>query len=147
MDMDDQPNDTKTDIRQEFGDAFHNYEKSLRTWFIAYGIGAPILLLTQSGLRDKFLASPDRLCIGILFLAGIVIQVFESWLYKMTTWYQYRGEVNKDLKKTRRYRFSVWVENRYWIDVVFDLATAILFVLATYKVFSIILGSPTMPVY
>jgi len=130
------------DKRQEFGDAFSRYERLLRNWFIAYGIGAPILLLTQNSLRDKFLASPDRWCIGILFLIGIAFQVFENWLYKMTTWYQYRGEAHPELKKTRTYRFSVGVENRYWIDVGFDLVTFILFFFATYKVFSIIMGKP-----
>ena len=130
------------DKRQEFGDAFSRYERLLRNWFIAYGIGAPILLLTQNSLRDEFLDSPDRWCIGILFLIGVVSQVAESWLYKMTTWYLFYGEV-KDIKKSRRYRFSKWIEDHYWIDIACDLSTFGLFLIATIKVFPIIMCPST----
>jgi hypothetical protein len=129
-------------VRQEFGDAFDRYETKLRTWFIAYGIGAPILLLTQSTLRDRFLQSPNRRCVGILFLIGIAFQVVESWLYKMTTWYQYRGEVKNEITKSRMYKVSKWIEDHYSVDVIFDALTFILFLIATLKVFPIVMGKP-----
>jgi hypothetical protein len=128
--------------RQEYGGAFDRYEKMLRTWFVAYGIGGPFLFLTQASLREKLVAAPNSWLIGILFLIGVASQVFESILYKMTTWYQYRGEVKNDIKSRRMYKFSKWIEDNYWIDMVFDLSTLTLFFLATLKVFPILMSKP-----
>jgi len=64
-----------TTEREEYFKAYEEYSKVLRTWFVAYGIGGPVLLLTNetlakaikaSGqvrvLRPSFsLASPSRL--------------------------------------------------------------------------------------
>jgi hypothetical protein len=128
--------------RQEYGEAFDRYEKMLRTWFVAYGIGGPILFMTQASLRTRLVAAPTGECIGILFLVGVASQVVESILYKMTTWYQYRGEVKNDIKSGRMYKFSKWVEDNYWIDMSLDLLTFALFLIATIKVFPIVMRDP-----
>jgi hypothetical protein len=128
--------------RQENGEAFDRYEKMLRTWFVAYGIGGPILFMIQASLRAKLVAAPNGWLIGILFLAGLAVQVFESFLYKMTTWYLYRGEVENDTKSCRTYAFSEWVERNYWIDIILDLATFALFAYATILAFPTVMGNP-----
>ena len=128
--------------RQEYGEAFDRYESMLRTWFVAYGIGGPILLMTQASLRTRFVAAPNCACIGILFLLGVAFQVIENFFYKMTTWYQYRGEVKPEIKCGRMYKFSKLVEDCYCIDICFDLATFLLFLVATILVFPIIMKDP-----
>lgn len=130
----------ETDYHKEdvYGEAFDRYEKMLRTWFVAYGIGGPVLFLTQETLRKAFVAAPNAPTIGILFLLGLLAQVLESFLYKMTTWYLYRGEVKNDTKSHCIYRISECVENNYWIDIFFDLFTIVMFTIATFKVFPIV---------
>lgn len=128
--------------RQEYGEAFDRYESMLRTWFVAYGIGGPILLMTQTSLSSRFLAAPNRMCIGILFLLGVAFQVIENFLYKMTTWYQYRGEVKPEIKSGCMYKFSKWVEDCYCIDLFFDFTTFVLFFIATFMVFPIVMKDP-----
>jgi len=128
--------------RQENGEAFDRYEKMLRTWFVAYGIGGPILFMTQASLRTRLVAAPNGWLIGILFLAGLAAQVFESFLYKMTTWYLYRGEVKDHTKHRLIYKFSEGVESNYWIDVIFDLSTITLFAVATVMAFPIVMRDP-----
>jgi len=128
--------------RQEYGEAFERYESMLRTWFVAYGIGGPILLMTQTSLRTRFLAAPNCACIAILFLLGVAFQVIENFLYKMATWYQYRGEVKPEIKSGIMYKFSKLGEDCYCIDIFFDWATFVLFFIATYMVFPILMKDP-----
>ena len=49
----------KTDYHKEdvYGEAFTRYENMLRTWFVAYGIGGPVLFMTQDSLRKALAAS------------------------------------------------------------------------------------------
>jgi hypothetical protein len=121
---------------------FSLVETILRTWFVAYGIGGPILFMTQASLRAKLVAAPNGWLIGILFLAGLAVQVFESFLYKMTTLHLYRGEVENDIKSCCTYAFSEWVERNYWIDIILDLATFALFAYATILAFPTVMGNP-----
>jgi hypothetical protein len=134
-------NDEERKLRiKEFGEGFGKYEQALRTWFIAYGIGGPVLFLTQPCLREKLLANPDRFCIGILFLTGIFFQIIITFLYKMITWYPYYREFENDSRKCWWYTFSDFVNKHYSIDVVIDLLTIGVFSWATILAFRIIMN-------
>ena len=121
-----------------YGEAFDRYEKMLRTWFVAYGIGGPVIFMTQDTLRKALVAAPNGRTIGILFLAGLLAQVVESFLYKICMWHLYRHEAAKDDKCRCMYKFSKCVEDNYFIDIFFDLFTIVLFTIATFKVFPIV---------
>ena len=121
-----------------YGEAFDRYEKMLRTWFVAYGIGGPILFMTQETLRKALVAAPNGRCIGKLFLAGLAVQVLESFLYKMCMWHLYYHEAEKDNRCRPLYVVSKWVERNCWIDIILDLSTIILFTIATVMVLPIV---------
>lgn len=132
-----------TDYHKEnvYGEAFDRYEKMLRTWFVAYGIGGPVLFLTQDNLRKALVTDPNGWWIGILFLAGLAVQVFESFFYKMCMWQLYYHEAEKDDKRCCirwMYERSKSVKRNFLIDICFDLATIILFAIATVMVFPIL---------
>ena len=130
----------ETDYHKEdvYGEAFDRYEKMLRTWFVAYGIGGPVLFLTQDTLRKAFVAAPNARMIGALFLLGLLAQVVESFLYKICMWHLYFHEAEKDKKYPLMYKYSKKVEDNYWIDIFFDLFTIVMFTIATFKVFPIV---------
>jgi hypothetical protein len=50
------------------------------------------------------------------------------------------GEVLPNFKSTRRYKIADRLSETFWIDIIFDVATMILFSIATIKVFSILIG-------
>ena len=124
-----------------YGEAFDRYEKSLRTWFVAYGIGGPVLFMTQASLWKKLVADPHGKCIGILFLIGLALQVLESGFYKMCMWHLYYHEAennNRSWLCRKLYAFSEWVERNCLIDTIFDSLTFLSFAIATGMVFPII---------
>jgi hypothetical protein len=130
----------ETDYHKEdvYGEAFDRYEKMLRTWFVAYGIGGPVLLMTQESWRRALATAPNGKWIGVLFLAGVAVQVLESFFYKMCMWQLYYHEAEKDDKCRWMYECSKWVERNFLIDIIFDLTTIALFTIATVMVFPIV---------
>ena len=79
---------------------YEEYMKTLRAWFVAFGIGAPALFITQAHLTEPLIKSGQAVCIAILFLGGMAIQIGIAALNKWINWYLYYGEENPDLKDT-----------------------------------------------
>jgi hypothetical protein len=121
--------------------AYEEYSKTLRTWLVAYGIGAPVLFLTNETLSARVLASPHAECLGILFLSGVSLQVLLAALNKSVMWACYYAELTPVCKTKRRFRFADWISQQYWIDFLIDAASLVLFAFATWRAFRIVFGS------
>jgi len=125
---------------KEFGEGFSGYEKTLRTWFVAYGIGGLVIFLTQPWLREKLVVDANAKYIAIFFLSGVMVQVLESILYKASTWYPYYRAL-EDVQSNRWwYKMSDYVHKHYSIDIVLDLLTFITFAIATILAYPIIMS-------
>ena len=122
-------------LTDEYLQAYGDHSKELRTWLVAYGIGAPVLLMTNDALAIAVRASGDAKCIAFSFLAGVVLQVILSSINKGAMWSLYYGETQPTFKKSRSYKVSYWISERYAIDLLVDLATMALFAFATWKAF------------
>src|ERR1700693_6036282 len=60
---------------------YAEFAKTLRTWFVAYGIGAPVILLTNKELWAAVQRSGSASHIAEIFLAGAFLQIFQALLY------------------------------------------------------------------
>lgn len=123
---------------KEFGEGFGKYEKTLRTWFVAFGVGVLVLFFTQPDLRARLVTDPNGFCIGIYFLIGVALQIIESLFYKMITWYPYYRTLEHDRSVHWYYKISDRIHKCYWIDVFFDVLTIMAFSIATIQAYSII---------
>lgn len=135
----------KTQLEQPVSDdpeiffkAYEDYGKTLRTWFVAYGIGGPVLLLTNETVRGHIAASGLAHPIGAAFLGAVAAQVVLAFLNKTVLWANYFANLNSELADTRRYRFAAWIAEQYWIDVIIDVLSMVLFGWATWAAFDII---------
>jgi hypothetical protein len=118
--------------------AYEEYSKTLRTWFVAYGVGAPLLLMTNDKLSAKIAAAPEAPYLVAAYCIGVGVQVLLAVVNKNIMWGCYYGQIEPAFKNTRRYRFAEWVSAQYWIDALADLLTAVLFAAATYRLFKIV---------
>ncbi len=123
---------------KNFYDAYVGLSRNLRVWFIAYGIGGPVLFLSNNEVWQKISASEEGKLICFLFLSGVSIQLIGTLLYKTAMWYLYTGELHKDFKKRFRYKVSDFLSECYCLEFLFDLGTLITFGWATYKVFRVL---------
>jgi hypothetical protein len=121
------------DQREETGyyQAYAEFAKTLRTWFIAYGIGAPALVLSNKDLWNVVKGSGNLIYIAILFLLGVTFQVIEAFIYKTAMWHLYVGESDEDHMKTWWYTMAGKVSVSYKLELFFDVGAFVFFAIAT----------------
>jgi hypothetical protein len=110
---------------------YTEYNKTLRTWFVTFGIAGLALLLTNNTVFQE-LPSQDRRCLVYGFTLGVFSQVFVAFLNKCGAWYMYVGAAYPHLKKRRSVRFWEFLTAQYWIDIVADALSGICFILVVY---------------
>jgi hypothetical protein len=110
--------------------------RTVRTWFIAYGIGAPVLLFSNAEAWRLLMAKGVAGTVVKLFLAGVGLQVLTSIVFKAAMWYQYMEEIGRLTETSWLYRVSDWLSDRYGLEFVIEVVTLWLFSCATIKAMS-----------
>lgn len=123
----------------EFYKAYEDYSKTLRTWLVAYGIGGPVLMLTNDRVSVVILQSGHGRSIAALFLAGVVIQVVLTAVNKAAMWicyYSYDGDA--DGTDPWWCNIAHWISKQFWLDLLADVASFGAFALATWYAFDVL---------
>jgi len=120
-------------------EAYASFSRTLRAWFVAYGIGGPVLILNQSKLYDALLTSGRLPVVAGCFLGGVSLQLLATIIYKAAMWYLYRGEYIEALQSHWLYRASDWLAEAMCVELVIDLATAALFAAATLATLNVVM--------
>ena len=116
-------------------DLYSEYNKVLRSWFVAFGVGGPAMILVNEDVRSQLVNSGQLKSVVVLFLIGVAAQVGIALLNKVLNWYGYCGEESETFKETRRYRLANSVLEWFWLDIAADLAAVVVFGWAIIKVF------------
>ncbi len=134
----------------EFYGPYAEHSKTLRAWFVAYGIGGPVVLLSSDEAWDSLVKSGCGRYVGLLFIFGGIIQILSSLLNKHSMWLLYLEEVEAKERKTNgvteipiterkpTYRLADWYSKQTWIDVLLDIYTLIFFSWATRLAFDVL---------
>lgn len=115
-------------------DAYGGFARTLRTWFIAYGVGAPVLFLSNDGAWKALQEAGCSREVTWRFLIGVSLQIVAAIIYKTAMWYLYVGELEILAKSTWRYRASEFLSEAFWLEAAFDLLTLFFFGSATVLV-------------
>jgi hypothetical protein len=135
-------NDDFEQLKSEASDhyqAYVDYSKLLRVWLVAYGIGAPILFITNDALWQTIAKSELAWLIAVMFLAGVFAQVFVAWLNKTTQWIIFSGKNKPSHPPSWLFATARKIGRQFWIDVAADLASILLFTVATGWLFRLLL--------
>jgi len=119
--------------------SYQEYSKTLRTWFVAYGVGAPVIFISNETITSKVLSNPNSKSLIAAFLIGVLIQVILTIINKNAMWGCYYGEENPEFQSTYRYKLADWFSSQYWIDIVFDLLSLALLSYASYGIYRILI--------
>ena len=117
--------------REEVQNCFDQYWKHssvLRNWFVAYGIGALVLVIYNDG---TFFKDPQKrnVFVGAIVI-GISLQILLTFLNKVIHWFVYYGKNLGEFQKTRWYRWSYSITKCFVIDIVIDILTMVFYVRA-----------------
>lgn len=124
----------------ELQEAHKYYGRTLRTWLIVYGIGGPVLLISNKDLAAKFQPSQNAKMIIYAFLAGLAGQLLLAFAYKTSLWYLTYGERYGAFKSTWRYKASLWITDAYGIELLLDFVTCAAFAIASFEVAKLFLA-------
>lgn len=103
--------------------AYFEYNRILRTWFVAFGIGGPALFLVNNKLATRLTEAQQLKLVVVLFLIGGGLQVLGALLNKIANWYMYRAIIHTPDNGTPQHRISEWFIDQFWPDIVIDLGS------------------------
>jgi len=127
-----------------FNTTYADYNKVLRTWFVAFGIGVPAALLLDKDARELLHTSCSTELIIYSLVIGTAIQIFLAFLNKYIAWcnsYIILNDESEEKDKVEVNELIEWIANlteKIWIDVVGDIVTIVLFgiaILSLYRLF------------
>ena len=128
--------------RSQKGDHFQNYadySRTLRAWLVAYGIGGPVLFVTNQTVATRVASSNHANLIISAFLLGVGLQILLALINKWGAWYMYRGAGDPEYQKSLPYRCWDTINSWSWFDFLIDVFSLLAFITATWKVFNIFL--------
>lgn len=128
---------------------YEEYAKTLRTWFVAYGVGAPVLILGNEALLEALNTRGTTVKTGSLFLFGVGVQVFIAALNKVVMWLLYAEQdaaipipvENRKKQRSWYYRWADRISEWFVIDFVADAATGVAFILGTLSLLRASMGT------
>ena len=121
----------------QYFNVYAELSKTLRTWLVAYGIGAPIVLLTNASFSTVIRKAGDSKYIAGAFLLGVAAQVALAAINKISMWALYYGETQPAYKMTRRFKFAHLVSETFAIDFLLDIGAIVAFTWATWVAFCV----------
>ena len=121
-------------------DSYRSFSTTLRTWLVAYGIGAPVLFASQDAFSSLLTNKEIVFKVICLFLVGVSTQIISALLNKISMWYIMWGAMNEDFKSEKRYTLSDWYSEQLWIEIVFDILSIVVFAWSTVLVLIELIG-------
>ena len=125
---------------------YEEHMKTLRAWFVAYGVGGPVLFITQKDFATALVTSGVSQLIGILFLLGVLLQTLVALFNKWVNWGLYYfdeddietvdtdtagDETEPRANPSTLQQFCENYSSKVWIDIFADVATLVFFAAAT----------------
>lgn len=120
---------------KEYFEQYWRYSSIVRNWLVAFGVGCCVLLIGEDKGIFKDIDVEKKTDIVFWLIVGVIAQILLALLNKFIHWYVYRGMENKGFRECRRYKVASTLSNWFLIDVIADVFTVIVFVVAICKMF------------
>lgn len=119
--------------------AYRAHAASLRAWFLAFGVGAPLLLYGTEEVWWCIAATDDLQYPALAFASGIATQVLGAFLDKYGDWFGLTASQVGEASLARPYRafLNFWMTHD-WPSWLLDLATMVGFGWATLQLWDIL---------
>jgi hypothetical protein len=110
---------------------YQHYNTVLRSWFIGFGVGGPVILISNNDVLLKLKATGCAYLVGSLFFVGVGIQIIISFINKTVGWCNYFAEENQGFTDNWLYKAAIIFDEKYWLDVLADLLSIVTFTWVT----------------
>lgn len=120
---------------QSYYQNYAEYNRTLRAWFVVFGVGGPATLIVNRELTAGLAQAGMLAYVVALFLIGAGAQVLIALVNKTASWYAYSAELHPEQADSPAHRFWAWVNQQYILDLVMDITSIIAFALAIWELF------------
>ena len=121
---------------ESYFDNYSDYNKTLRTWFVTFGLGGPVLFMLHPDLAEALKADHTLKRVTVLFLVGCCLQIIVALLNKISGWELYYAYDSKNEPSSLWTTINSW----FWIDTTIDIVTAGCFAWALQTILSALLA-------
>ena len=132
------------DASDSFG-AYLEYNKVLRTWFVAFGIGGPVLILGERESGEESGRRRNSPLLGVNVPARCWCQVVSALINKIANWYVHAAYSGTVIRGSRKHRSAEWLMKQFWIDVVLDVTSIALFGYAAWLLLTVFSVGAAVP--
>lgn len=112
---------------QRIHDAYVEYNRTLRAWFVGFGVAAPVLIATQDKLFEAVAQSTFGRSIALCFFGGVLLQIINAIANKWMNWYRYELSRDKTVRPAFMKPLANWYRDAYLIHLFADVATGVLY--------------------
>ena len=146
----------------EYYSSYEGFARTLRGWLVGFGIGAPVVLLTNEEIFKIFKDNIEQAReIAFYFFGGCLIQIILAFTYMLMMNYFYVNEVNlkrlvkaeKRAKKNNQpkpcpstfnlnkcwYRLLHWLSYSWQLEMLLNATSIFLFAVAILKSLNLLL--------
>jgi hypothetical protein len=118
---------------------YFEYNRVLRTWFVAFGIGGPALFLVNDALAQRLVEVGRLRLVVVLFLIGVAAQVVGAFINKVANWYVFQANLDEEEEEEETWIHATAerIVRMFWIDVILDLSTIGVFGWAAWILFTV----------
>jgi hypothetical protein len=113
----------------DYFDMYRKYNETLRTWFVAFGLGGLYLLLTNNTLNVALKRDGYNWWVELSFMTGVISQVLVALVNKFLNWIIYYSTIAKDFHKRNLYKIADKFSELIWFDLIFDCITVVCFLI------------------
>ena len=103
------------------------YNRTLRAWYVGFGVGGPVLVLTQKHLWDVIAKSDVALPLTLWFVFGVAVQIFIAILNKWMNWLRYEERVKSTGRNVKFVRIAEFYREYFAFQLISDLGTALIY--------------------
>lgn len=122
-----EPDATDYDVTDSLA-AYKDYNSSLRTWFITFGVGCLAALLTNQDLQKALHSSGRLRLVAGLLIGAVASQIVIALINKVTNWYVYMSGIKVGYAERWDVKAALWLVEQGWLDFLLDFATLALYV-------------------
>jgi hypothetical protein len=117
--------------------SYTEYNKVLRTWFVAFGIGGPAYFMVNPSVAKELSVRHQLRLVVALFLIGAASQVVGAVINKAANWYVYVAYTEDGKLGTRKHKCAEWVAKQFWFDILLDVLSVGVFGYAAWLLLTI----------
>lgn len=116
---------------EDYYKPYRDYAWRFRIWLVAFGVSAPIALLSNSTAYSAIKSSSAATAAVWMMFGGVLIQILLTWLYKWCMWILYMCEIGQIKMDDCRFRIAHDLSTSFAAEFILDLLTVLLFFAAS----------------